>query len=204
MKNLGRVLKSKDITLPTDPYSQSYIFSNSYVWMRELDHKEGWLLKNWCFWTVVLDKILESSLHCKEIKPVNPKGDQPWIFIGRTDVEAEAPTLCPPNAESWLIGSFWCCERLRPRGNRDDRGWSCSMASQTQWAWVWANSRRWCRIDEPGVLQSMALQTVRHGLETEQQPQQHNNSTEFMRKEMEAHYWRVLILHMKWRNITWR
>ena len=75
-------------------YSQSYGFSNSHVWTWELDHKEGWALKNWCFWTVVLEKTLESPLSCKEIKSVSPKGNQPWIFIGRTDDEAEAPILC--------------------------------------------------------------------------------------------------------------
>ena len=74
------------------------------VWMWELDHKEGWELKNWCFWTVVLEKTLESPLDCKNIKPVNPKGNQPWIFIGRTDAEAEAPIVWPPDAKSWLIG----------------------------------------------------------------------------------------------------
>ena len=73
------------------PYSQSYGFSSSHVWMRELDHKESWVSKNWCFWTVVLEKTLESPLDCKEIQPVNPKGNEPWIFIGRTDAEAEAP-----------------------------------------------------------------------------------------------------------------
>ena len=72
--------------------------------MRELDYKESWVPKNWCFWTVVLEKTLESPLGCKEIQPVHPKGDQSWVFIGRTDVEAEAPILRPPDAKSWLIG----------------------------------------------------------------------------------------------------
>ena len=84
------------------PSSQSYGFSSSHVWMWELDHKEGWVSKNWCFWTVVLEKTLESPLDCKEIKPVNPKGNQPWIFIGRTD--AETTIHWPPDAKSWLIG----------------------------------------------------------------------------------------------------
>ena len=78
-----------------DPYSQSYGFSISYVWMSELDHKEGWAPKNWCFWTVVLDKTLESPLDSKKIKPVKPQGNQPWIFTGRTNAEAEAPILWP-------------------------------------------------------------------------------------------------------------
>ena len=80
------------------------VFSSSYVWMWELDHKEGWAPKNWCFWTVVLEKTLESPLDSKEIRPVNPKGNQPWIFIGRTDAEAEAPILWPPDVKSRLTG----------------------------------------------------------------------------------------------------
>ena len=85
-------------------YSQSYGFSSSHVWMWELDHKEGWALKNQWFWTVVLEKTLESPLDCKEIKPVNPKGNKSWIFIRKTDVEAETPILWPPDVKNWLIG----------------------------------------------------------------------------------------------------
>ena len=84
--------------------SPNYGSSSSHVWMWELDHKEDWGPKNWCFWTVMLEKTLVSPLDCKEIKPVNPKGNQSWIFIGRTDSEAEAPILWPPHAKSWLIG----------------------------------------------------------------------------------------------------
>ena len=86
------------------PSSQSYGFSNSHVWMWETDHKEGWVLKNWCFQTVVLEETLGSRLDCKEIKPVNPKGNQPWIFSGRTDAEAEAPIFWPLGAKSQLTG----------------------------------------------------------------------------------------------------
>ena len=86
-----------------DPYSQSYGFSSSHVWMWELDYKESWVPKNWCFWTVVLKKTLESLLDYKEMRPVNPKGNQPWIFIGRTDNEAKTPLLWPPDAKSLLI-----------------------------------------------------------------------------------------------------
>ena len=101
--NLDSVLKSRDMTLLTKGlYSQSYGFSSSHVWRWELDHKEGWVPKNWCFWTVVLKKALESSLDRKEIKLTNPKGNQPWIFIGRTS--AETPILWPPDAKSQLIG----------------------------------------------------------------------------------------------------
>ena len=85
-----------------DPYGQSYGFSSSCVCMWKLDHKEGWVTKNWCFWILVLEKTLESPLDCKAIKPVNPQGKHPWIFIGRTD--AEALRLQPPDVKSWLIG----------------------------------------------------------------------------------------------------
>ena len=86
------------------PSSQSYGFSSSHVWMWELDYKVSWALKNWCLRTVVLEKTLEGPLDCKEIQPVNPKGNQHWIFIGRTDAKAKAPILCPCDAENWLIG----------------------------------------------------------------------------------------------------
>ena len=86
------------------PSSQNHGFSSSHVWMWELGYKESWTPKNWCFWTVVLEKILKSPLDCKEIQPVYPKGDQSWIFIGRTDVEGATPILWPPDAKNWLIG----------------------------------------------------------------------------------------------------
>ena len=86
------------------PCGQSYGFSSSLGWMWELDYKQSWVLKNWCFWTVVLEKTLESPLDCREIQPVHPIGNQSWIFIGRTDAEAETPILWPPDAKSWLTG----------------------------------------------------------------------------------------------------
>ena len=136
--------------------------------MWKLDHKEGWAPKNWCFWTVVLEKTLESPLDCKEIKRVNPKGNQSWIFIGRTDAEAEAPVLWPHDAKSWLVR--WDCDAGKDRGQEEKGmtwrdGW---MASETQWTWVWACSRRWWRIGKPGILQSMGLQRVRHDCAAEQ------------------------------------
>ena len=85
------------------PSSQSYGFSSSYVWMWELDYKENWVPNNWCFWTVVLEKTLESPLDCKEIQPVHPKGDQSWVFFGRTDAEAGTPILWTPDVKNWLI-----------------------------------------------------------------------------------------------------
>ena len=97
-------LISKDITLRRKVHlSQSFGFSISHVWKWELDCKESWAPKNWCFWTVVLEKILETALDCKEIQPVHPKGNQSWIFIGRTDAGAETPILWPPDAKKWLI-----------------------------------------------------------------------------------------------------
>ena len=83
---------------------QGYGFSSGHVWMWELDYKESWALKNWCFWTMVLEKTLESTLDCKEIQPVQPKVDQSWVFTGRTDIEAETPVPWPPDVKSWLIG----------------------------------------------------------------------------------------------------
>ena len=102
MTNLDSILKNRDITLW--PSSQEYGFSSSHVWMWELDYKESWELKNWGFWTVVLEKTLESPLDCKEIQSVHPKGDHSWVFIGGTDVEAETPVLWSPVVKSWLIG----------------------------------------------------------------------------------------------------
>ena len=104
MTNLDSILKSRDIA-NKGLSSQSYVFfSNSHVWMWELDYKESRAPKNGCFWTVVLEKTLESPLDCKEVQPVHPKGNQPWIFIGRTDAETETPVLWPPHVKSWLIG----------------------------------------------------------------------------------------------------
>ena len=110
------------------PSSQSYGFSSSHVWMWELDYKESWAPKNWCFWTVVLEKTLESPLDCKAIQPVNPNGNQSWLFIGRTDAEAETPILWPPDEMNWLIrkdadpGKDW---RWEYEGKTEDEmvGW---------------------------------------------------------------------------------
>ena len=102
--NLDNILKSRDITLPTKVcLVKAMVFSCGHVWMWELDYKESWALKNWCFWTVVLEKTLESPLNVKQIQQVHPKGNQSWIFIGRTDAEVETPTLWPPDVKNWLI-----------------------------------------------------------------------------------------------------
>ena len=134
-----------------------------------LDHKEDWELKNWCFWNVVLEKTIESPLDRKEIKPVNPKGNQSWIFIGRIDAEAEAPILWSPDAKSWLTHGkrLWCWERLKAGGEGDDRGWDGWMASPVRWTWVWASSGSWWWAGKLGMLQSMGMQRVGHNWATE-------------------------------------
>ena len=104
MTNLDSELKQRHRFAHKAPHSQSYGFSSSQVWIWELDYKESWALKNRCFWTVVLEKTLENPLDCKEIKPINPKGNQSWIFIGKTDAEVDAPILWPPDAKKWLTG----------------------------------------------------------------------------------------------------
>ena len=99
-----RIKKQRHYFAKKGPSSQSYGFSSSHGWMWELDYKESWEPKNWCFWTVVLEKTLESPLDCKEIQPVHPRGNQSWLFIGRTDAEVETPILWPPDAKNWLAG----------------------------------------------------------------------------------------------------
>ena len=126
------------------PCSQSCGFSSSHVWMWELDHKDSWVPKNWHFWTVLLEKTLESPLDYKKIQPVNPKGNQSWIFIGRTDAEAETlNTLATWCKELTHWKRPWCWERLKAGGEGDNRGWDDCMASPTQWTWVWVNSGSW-------------------------------------------------------------
>ena len=117
-------------------HSQSYGFSSSHVWIWELDHKEGWVLKNWCFWIVVLENTPESPLDCKKIKSVNPKGNHSWIA---TDAEAETNTLAPWCEELTHWERPWRWERLKAGSEGDDRGWDGWMASLTQGTWVWAN-----------------------------------------------------------------
>ena len=104
MINLDSILKSRDVNLPTQIHLVIYGFSSGHVWMWELGYKESWGPKNWCFWTVVLEKTHECPLDCREIKPLNPKGNQSWIFIGKTDAETETPILWPPDVKNWLIG----------------------------------------------------------------------------------------------------
>ena len=136
--------------------------------MWELDQKECWMPKNCCFWTMVLDKMLESPLDFKEIQPVHPKGDQSWVFIGRTDIEAETPILWPPDATSWLI---WidpdAGKKLTAGGEGGDWGWDGWRSSLTRWTWAWVNSGSWWWTGRPGVLRFMVSQRIRHDWATE-------------------------------------
>ena len=121
MTNLAETLKSRDITLPTKVHLvKAMVFSSRHVWMWELDYNESWASKNWCFWTVVLEKTLESPLDCKEIRPVNPKGNQSWILIGWTDTEAEAPILWPPDVKNWPFEKTLMLGKIEARIRR---GW---------------------------------------------------------------------------------
>ena len=126
MTNLDSLLKSRDIILLTEVLLIKAVFSSSHVLMWELDHKEGWVLKNWCFWSMVLEKTLESPLDSKEIKPVNPKGNKIWILIGRTDAEAKAPTLWPPDAKNQFIG----------KGPDAGKNWEQERREQQRMRWL--------------------------------------------------------------------
>ena len=133
MTNLDSILKSRDITLPTRSIWSRRWFSSGHIWMWELDCEESWVPKNWCFWTVVLEKTLESPLNCKEINPVHPKGDLSWMFIGRTEAKAETPILWPLHAKSWLIGKDPDAGRdwgQEEKGTKEDEmvGWHHDMS----------------------------------------------------------------------------
>ena len=149
------------------PSGQDCGFSSGHVWMWELDYKESWALKNWWFWTVVLEKTLESLLDCKEIQPVHPKGDQSWVFIGRTDAEAETPILWPPDVKSWLIWKDSGAGKDWRREEKGMTGWDGLMASPARLTWGWVNSGSWWWTGRPGVLWFMGSQTVGHNWATE-------------------------------------
>ena len=162
--NLESILKKTETLLCQKcPSSQICGFSSSHVWMWELNCKESWALKNCCLWTVVLEKTLESPLDIKEIQPVHPKGNQSWIFIGRTDAEAETPVLCLPDAKNWLIGkdlvdrNVW---RLKGKGMTEDEmvGWHHQLNGYR----VWVKSGSWWWRGRPCMLQSMGSHRVRH------------------------------------------
>ena len=161
--------------------------------MWELDHKEGWELKNWCFWIVVLAKTLQNPLDSKEIKPVSPKGNQSWIFIERIDAEAEALILWPPDVKSQLTGKDPDAGKDWGQEEKRAREWDGWMASPNQWTWVWANSSRQWWTGKPEVLQSMGSQRVWHNLVTEQQ---HDNS-----HEPRSHNWQLVRPSSEWARI---
>ena len=135
--------------------------------MGKSDYKENWALKNWCFWTLVLEKTLDSILDSKEIQSVHPKGNKSWIFIGRTDAEAETPILWLPDVKKWLIWEDPDAGKDLRWEEKGTTGWDGWMASPTQWTWVWINSGSWWWTGRPGMLQSMGLQRVRHDWATE-------------------------------------
>ena len=167
MTNLDNMLKSRYYFAKKGPSSQSYGFSSSHVWMWKWDHKESWAPKNWCFWTVVLEKTLESPLNCKEIKAVNPKGNQSWIFIGRTDAEAETQILWPLMWRTDLLEKTMMLgktEGRRRRGQQSMRGLD-GITNSTDMNL--SKLRGWWRTGKPGVLQSMRLQRVGLDWETE-------------------------------------
>ena len=164
MTNLDSILKKQRHYFANKSLSgQSFGFSSSHIWMWDLDYKESWALKDWCFWTVVLEKTLEGPLDCKEIQPVHPKGDQSWMFIGRTDAEAETPTLWPPHAKSWLIGKDpdagkdWGQEE---KGTTENEmvGWHHDLMD----VGVWVDSGSWWWTGRPGVLQFMGSERAGH------------------------------------------
>ena len=165
--------------LPPNSHARTFhypfVSGKIHIWMWELDYKENWPPKNWCFWTVVLEKSLESPLDCKEIQPVHSEGDQPWDFFGRTDAKAETPVLWPPHVKSWSLEKILMLGGI---GGRRKRGWW----QRIKWlngitdmmAWVWVGSRSWWWTGKPGILQSMRSQRVWHDLAIEQQ--QHDST----------------------------
>ena len=159
MTSLDSILKSRDNKVCL---GKAVVFLVVMLWMWELDYKESWAPKNGCFWTVALEKTLESPLDSKEIQPVHPKGNQSWIFIGRTDGEAELQYFGYLMRRTDSKKRPWCWERLKARREGDNRGWDGWMASPTQWTWDWVNSGSWWWTGRPGVRQFMGSQRVGH------------------------------------------
>ena len=159
MTNLDSILKSRHYFASKGLSSQGYGFSGSHVWMWELDYKESWAPKNWCFWTVVLEKTLEGPLDCKEIQPVHPKWNQSWISTEGLMLKLRLQYFGQLMRRTNSFEKTWCWARLKAGGERDNRGREGWMASLNQWTWVWVNSRSWWWTGSPGVLQSMGSQS---------------------------------------------
>ena len=163
MTNLDSIFKSRDITLPTKVH-----IIKTMAFPVVMYGCESWTIKKVESWRIDASVLwcwrkLESCLACKNIQPVNSKGNQSWIFIGRTDAEAETPILWPPHVKSWLNWKRpWCWEGLGAGEEGDDRGWDGWMASPTRWPWVWVISGSWWWTGRPGVLQFMGWQRVGH------------------------------------------
>ena len=149
--------------------SQSYGFSSSHVWMWELDHKEGWAPKNWYFWTVVLKKSLESPLDFKEIKPVNPKGNQSGCSLEGLMLKLKPQYFGHLMRRTHSLEKTLMLGKIEGRRRRGQQRWDGWIASPTQWTWVWVRSGRWWWTGKPGTLQSMGSQRVGHDWATEQQ-----------------------------------
>ena len=166
MTNIDSIYKKRHYLVNKGPHIRSYGFFISHVWIWDLDHKEGWVLKNWWFWTVMLDKTLKSPLDCKEIKPVNSEYSLEGLML-----KMKLQYLATWGEELTHWKKSWCWEGLKAGEEGDDKGWDGWMTLLTQWTWVWASSGRWWRIGKPDVLESMGLQRIRHHSVTEKQQQ---------------------------------
>ena len=150
-------------------FSQGYGFSSGHVCMWQLNHKESWAQKNWCFWTVVLEKAFENPLDCKEIQPVHPKGNHPRCSLEGLMLKLKLQYFGHLVGRTDSLKRPWCWERLRAGREGEDRGWDGWMASPTQWTWVWVwvDSRSWLWTGRPGVLWFMGSQRVGYDWATE-------------------------------------
>ena len=162
MTNLDSIFKSRDITLPTKVRLVKAMVFPVVMYECESWTERKLSSKELSFWSVVLEKTLESPLDCQEIQPVHSKGDQPWVFFGRNDAKAETLVLWPPHAKSWLIGKDSDAGRVWGQEEKGPTGWGGWMASPNRWTWIWVNSGSWWWTGRPGVLWFMGSQRVGH------------------------------------------